>query len=78
MRTALCHFSLSRRWKREQWTPERLVREVEGLGACMRALRTSGYQGFVALEYEAAEEEQTAVTRSVAHMRRLLAEVMQS
>jgi len=32
MRTAICHYSFHRRWKRENWTPERLAAEVAALG----------------------------------------------
>jgi len=42
------------------------------LHGCVAALRDSGYAGFVALEYEGKEDEQTGVPRSVAFMRSIL------
>ena len=40
--------------------------------ACLEALRDEGYNGFVALEYEGVEDEQTAVPKSVAYMKRVM------
>ena len=42
--------------------------------ACLEALRDAGYNGFVALEYEGVEEEQTGVPKSVAYMKRVMQE----
>jgi L-ribulose-5-phosphate 3-epimerase len=33
MRKAICHYSFNRRWKNEQWTPDRLAGEAKKLGA---------------------------------------------
>jgi len=41
--------------------------------ACLAALRKSGFDGFVALEYEANEDELRGVPKSIAHMRRVMA-----
>ena len=41
------------------------------LAACVAALREAGYDGFVALEYEGADDEITGVPRSVEVMNRL-------
>lgn len=43
------------------------------LPACVEALRKAGYDGTVALEYEAAEDETTGVPRSVEYMKKVLA-----
>jgi len=43
------------------------------LPACVRALRKAGYDGTVALEYEAAEDETTGVPRSVENMNKAIA-----
>jgi len=40
--------------------------------ACIAALRAAGYDGFVALEYEGPEPEETAVPKSVAYMNQVL------
>lgn len=40
--------------------------------ACLEALRDVGYNGFVALEYEGMEDEQTGVPKSVAYMKRVM------
>lgn len=40
--------------------------------ACLEALRDAGYNGFVALEYEGVENEQTGVPKSVAYMKQVL------
>lgn len=40
--------------------------------ACLEALRDEGYNGFVALEYEGVEDEQTGVPKSVAYMKRVM------
>ena len=40
--------------------------------ACLDALRQAGYDGFVALEYEGAEDEKTAVPKSVAFMKKVM------
>jgi sugar phosphate isomerase/epimerase len=40
---------------------------------CMRILRDSGYDGFVALEYEAEEDEIPGVEKSVAYMKKIIA-----
>ncbi|MBU0714019.1 MAG: sugar phosphate isomerase/epimerase [Verrucomicrobia bacterium] len=40
--------------------------------ACLEALRDAGYNGFVALEYEGVEDEQTGVPKSVAYMKRVM------
>jgi sugar phosphate isomerase/epimerase len=40
--------------------------------ACLDALRQAGYRGFVALEYEGAEDETTAVPKSVAFMKKVM------
>lgn len=42
--------------------------------ACLKALADSGYNGFVALEYEGTESELTGVPRSVAFMNRVMAD----
>jgi len=52
--------------------PAALGEGVVDLAACVAALRKARYTGFVALEYEAAEDERTAVPRSVAAMKKLL------
>lgn len=39
---------------------------------CLRILRDAGYDGFVALEYEGAEDETTAIPRSIQVIKRLL------
>lgn len=43
------------------------------LAGCLRAIRDSGFDGFVALEYEGEEDELTGVPRSIAHMKKALA-----
>lgn len=58
----------------------KLVSCVVGAGdvdhrACLRALMKSGYDGFVALEYEGVESEVTGVPQSVAFMKQVMAEV---
>ncbi len=40
--------------------------------ACVKIMRDNGYAGFVALEYEADEDERTAVPRSLAYMKKVL------
>jgi sugar phosphate isomerase/epimerase len=40
--------------------------------ACLEALRDAGYNGFVALEYEGVEDEQTGVPKSVAYMKQVM------
>ena len=40
--------------------------------ACIALLRAAGYDGFVALEYEGPEPEETAVPKSVAYMNQVL------
>ena len=40
--------------------------------ACLEALRDAGYKGFVALEYEGVEDEQTGVPKSVAYMKQVM------
>jgi sugar phosphate isomerase/epimerase len=37
--------------------------------ACLKVLKDAGYDGFIALEYEAKEDELTAVPKSVAYMK---------
>lgn len=44
------------------------------LHACIRALRKVGYHGSIALEYEAEEDERTAVPRCIACMKKVIAE----
>ena len=39
---------------------------------CLDALKKAGYNGFVALEYEAPEEEKTGVPKSVAFMKKVM------
>ncbi len=39
---------------------------------CLAALRSAGYDGFVALEYEGKEDELTAVPKSVAYMKSVM------
>jgi len=46
------------------------------LVACLRALRDAGYDGFVALEYEGREPEETGVAKSVAAMNKAMQEAM--
>lgn len=46
------------------------------LVACLRALRDAGYDGFVALEYEGQEPEETGVPKSVAAMNKAMQEAM--
>ncbi len=41
---------------------------------CLAALRAAGYDGYVAIEYEGVEAEQTGVPKSVAFTRRVLGE----
>ena len=43
------------------------------LGRLMGMLREAKYRGYVALEYEAAEDPKTAVPRYVAELRKLMA-----
>ncbi len=45
---------------------------VVDLRACLKALKQAGYDGFVALEYEGAEDEATAVPKSIAHMKKVM------
>jgi len=40
--------------------------------ACIGALRAAGYDGFVALEYEGPEPEETAVPKSVTYMNQVI------
>lgn len=42
------------------------------LAGCLEVLRLAGYTGFVALEYEGAEDERTAVPRCINVMNRLV------
>ncbi|MBN1676613.1 MAG: sugar phosphate isomerase/epimerase [Kiritimatiellae bacterium] len=42
---------------------------------CLRTLKASGYDGFVALEYEAAEDELSGVPKSVTYMKKVMAEL---
>ena len=42
------------------------------LRACLEALRDAGYDGFVALEYEGPEDEESATPRSVEFMKRVM------
>ena len=44
------------------------------LPACLKILGDAGYDGFVALEYEGAEDERTAVPRSFEYMKKVMAE----
>ena len=46
--------------------------EPADLSRVVRLLREADYQGYVALEYEAAEDPITGVARSVANTLRLL------
>jgi sugar phosphate isomerase/epimerase len=41
--------------------------------ACLRILQASGFDDFVALEYEGSEPEQTGIPRSVAYMKKVVA-----
>lgn len=54
-----------------------IVACVPGEGAvdlpqCLAVLRDAGYDGFIALEYEADEDEKTGVPRSLDYMKRLV------
>lgn len=42
---------------------------------CLKIIKDSGYQGYVALEYEGTEDELTGVPKSVAYMKKVLAEL---
>lgn len=42
------------------------------LPGCLKVLKDSGYDGFVALEYEAEEDELAGVARSVAYMKKIV------
>ena len=48
-------------------------RVAADLGRLTKLLRDGGYQGWVALEYEAKEDPATAVPRLLAEMKRLFA-----
>lgn len=38
------------------------------LPGCLKLIKVTGYDGFVALEYEAAQEERTGIAESIRHM----------
>ena len=42
---------------------------------CLRILKDSGFDGFVALEYEAKDPELAGIAKSVAHMKKVMAEI---
>ena len=43
--------------------------------ACFVALKQAGFDGYLSLEYEAAEESKLGIEQSLAHIRRVLAEI---
>ena len=47
-------------------------REEADLGKVLGILKDANYRGYVALEYEAAEDPKTAVPRYVAELRKLI------
>ena len=52
------------------WNAESVVlgQGVVDLAACLKLIKVAGFDGFVALEYEAAQEERTGIAESVKHM----------
>ena len=42
---------------------------------CLKILQDTGYDGFVALEYEGEEDELTGVPKSVAYMKEVMAQL---
>jgi sugar phosphate isomerase/epimerase len=53
-------------------TPKGSAKQAADLARIIRILRDANYRGYVALEYEAAEDANTAVPRHLAELRRIM------
>jgi sugar phosphate isomerase/epimerase len=53
-------------------TPKGSTKQPANLARVIRILREANYRGYVALEYEAAEDPKTAVPRHLAELRKLI------
>lgn len=66
-------YSVNVQFKTEVWNVDGKTKRPADFKRFVRLLREGGYQGWVALEYEAKEDPATAVPRYLAEMRQLFA-----